>query len=202
VALTGGIATGKSTCLRRFATLGVPIIDADRLAREVIEPGTEGYARVVERFGAEIVGPEGGIDRVRLGQRVFADPAARHDLEAIVHPLVYQRILAWFDSSQATAARGFGVADIPLLYETGHAGDFDVVVVAVCSADEQLRRVMKRDNLTETEARQRIAAQWPIDQKRALADHVIDTSGARAETDARVTELVDRLERERRADVP
>jgi dephospho-CoA kinase len=190
VALTGGIATGKSHCLRRLAALGVPVIDADLLAREALEPGTLGHAEVVRRFGTEILTRDGAIDRAALGRIVFADASARNDLEAIVHPLVYARIMNWFDELERTApAPAFAVADIPLLYETGHHTGFDRVIVVACSPEQQLARVMARDGLSETAARQRIAAQWPIDQKRALADDVIDTNGTVDETRAQVDAL-------------
>ena len=194
VALTGGIATGKSACLRRLAALGVPVIEADRLAREVISPGTPGHSQVVARFGTDVVAADGGIDRTRLGQLVFTDSDARRDLEAIIHPLVYGRILNWLDAlNDVSVPPAFGVADIPLLYETGHAADFDIVIVAACSPEEQLRRLIARDGLSAEAAAQRIDAQWPIARKRALADYVIDTSGPRAETDTQVTEIARRI---------
>jgi dephospho-CoA kinase len=187
VALTGGIATGKSWVLRRFAHHGVPTIDADALAHAVIAQGTPGAARIVERFGPEVRSPDGSIDRRTLGAIVFADPAARRDLEDIVHPAVYEAINAWY---AALPPVRFAVADIPLLYETGRERDFDVVVVAACEPEEQLRRVIQRDGLTPDAARQRIAAQLPIPEKARRADHVIRTDGRHDATDAQVDELV------------
>jgi dephospho-CoA kinase len=187
VALTGGIATGKSTCLGRFAALGVPVIDSDVLAREAVAPGTPGLAAVAARFGPAVLATDGSLDRGRLAEIVFADPRARIDLEAIVHPFVFDRIVEWFDRQPRT---GFAIADVPLLYEAGHAGDFDVVIVAACSPDEQLARVIARDGLSEADARRRIASQWPIERKRALADYVVDTSGSVEETVRRVDEIV------------
>ena len=130
-ALTGGIATGKSYCLARFAALGAAVVDADRLAREAVAPGTEGLARVVERFGAGFLQPDGSLDRPALGRLVFSDRTARADLEAIIHPEVYRRIGEWF----ANLPRGtrVAIADIPLLFETGHQHDFEVVIVCACS---------------------------------------------------------------------
>jgi dephospho-CoA kinase len=195
VALTGGIATGKSGVLRRLAARGIPAIDADVLAREVVAPGTAGHAAVVERFGATIVGVDGDLDRRALGAIVFADAGARADLEAIIHPAVYRAITDWFASLPGGTA--VAVADIPLLFETGHAGDFDRIVVAACSPDEQIRRVMARDGVSRAHAEARLAAQWPIGQKVALADHVIWTTGTFEETDAKVDELLQVLRQNR-----
>ena len=187
VALTGGIATGKSSVRRRFAHHGVPTIDADALAHAALAPGTPGAVRAVERFGGAIRLPDGGIDRKVLGALVFGDEAARRDLEAIVHPAVYDAIEAWFATLPAMAC---AVADIPLLYETGREGDFDAVVVTACAPDEQLRRLMARDGLSSEAARQRIQAQLPLTEKVRRADHVIRTDGSHAETDKAVDALV------------
>lgn len=188
VALTGGIATGKSAVLRRLQARGVPVIDADVLAREVVAPGTEGFTAVVDRFGAAVLGADGALDRRALGAIVFADAGARADLEAIIHPAVYRAIAGWFASLPAGTA--VAVADIPLLFETGHAGDFDRIVVGACPPDEQVRRVMARDGVSRAEAEARLAAQWPIGQKVALADHVIWTTGTYDETDQKVDEVL------------
>jgi dephospho-CoA kinase len=190
VALTGGIATGKSHCLGRFAALGVPTIDADVLSHEVVAAGTPGLAAVLARFGTRVAGADGALDRAALGEIVFTDAAARADLEAIIHPLVYARINAWFEDLDRTAAShprgpGFAIADIPLLYETGHDRDFDRVIVAACSPATQEHRLADR-GLSPEEARQRIAAQMPTDAKRARADIVIDTNGSKEETDRQV----------------
>ena len=183
IALTGGIATGKSYCLAAFARLGAPVIDADTLARAAVEPGRPGLALVVRRFGSGVLAADGGLNREALGRLVFKDVDARRDLEAIVHPEVYAGIRRWFDQLSGAPA---GVAEIPLLYETDHAGDFDRVVVAACSRDEQKRRAMARDGLSEAEAERRLDAQLPIDVKRQRADAVVDTSGSLAETDRQV----------------
>jgi dephospho-CoA kinase len=184
VGLTGGIATGKSYCLARFAALGVPVVDADLLARDAVAPGSRALADVATRFGASILLPDGSLDRAALGRIVFSDRAARTDLEAIVHPEVYRRIGEWF-STRPPATR-LAIADIPLLFETGHDHDFDRVIVAACEPQQQLRRVMLRDHLNEADARARLNAQWPIDEKVARADYVIRTDGTIADTDAEV----------------
>ena len=190
IALTGGIATGKSYCLDAFARLGAPVIDADTLARGAVEPGTPGLALVVRRFGSGVLAADGRLNREALGRLVFKDADARRDLEAIVHPEVYAGIRRWFDQLSGVPA---GVAEIPLLYETDHAGDFDRVVVAACSRDEQKRRAMARDGLSEAEAERRLDAQLPIDVKRQRADAVVDTGGTLAETERQVRALWEKL---------
>jgi len=194
VALTGGIATGKSYCLRRFAELGVPAIDADRLARDAVAPGTPGLAAVAARFGGGIIAADGSLDRGALGRIVFADTRARAALEAIVHPEVYRRIREW--SANQPAGTRVAIADIPLVYETGQEHEFDRVVVAACAPEEQLRRIAARDGLPHAEARARIAAQWPIGEKVKRADIVIWTDRGNAETDAQVRRAYELLNAE------
>ena len=190
-ALTGGIATGKSYCLARLAALGVPTIDADKLARLAVAPGSPGLAAVIARFGEVMLRGDGTLDRPALARVIFSDRAARADLEAIVHPDVYRRIRDWFAQLPLTTA--VAVADIPLLFETGHEHDFDAVVVAACSADEQLRRLMVRDGMSEADARARLAAQFPIEEKVRRAHYVIRTDGNFAETDAEIQRVFELL---------
>lgn len=190
VALTGGIATGKSYVVRQLREAGVPVVDADILAHQAVAPGTPALAAIVARFGAGILTRDGTLDRAALAARVFADPAARRDLEAIVHPVVRAGIAAFFEA--LPAATPVAVADIPLLFETGRERDFDVVVVVACAPEEQVRRVMARDGLPREAAAQRIAAQWPIADKVARADAVIRTDGSHEETNAQVRELIAR----------
>ena len=192
-ALTGGIATGKSYCLGRFAALGVPVIDADRLARLAVAPGSPGLGAVVERFGAAVLRPDGSLDRPALAAIVFSDRNARADLEAIVHPDVYRRIREWL--AKLPVGTAVAVADIPLLFETGHEHDFDKIVVAACSPQEQLRRLLQRDRLAAADARARLDAQWPIDEKVRRADYVVRTDGTFAETDAEIERIHDELRR-------
>jgi dephospho-CoA kinase len=191
VGLTGGIATGKSHCLARFAALGVPVIDADVLAREAVAPGSPGLAAVARRFGSSVIGSDGTLDRAALAAIVFADRTARADLEAIVHPEVYRRISDWFASQ--TTGTPLAIADIPLLYETGRQHDFDRIIVCACEPSEQLRRVIARDGLSEQAAQARLAAQWPIGEKAARADYVIRTDWGFPETDAQVKDVFERL---------
>jgi len=191
VALTGGIATGKSFCLKRFARLGVPVIDADLVAREVVAPGTAALQSIRARFGPSIISADGSLDRGALARIVFTDRTARADLESIIHPEVYRRISEWF-ANQRPGTR-FAIADIPLLFETGHEHDFDSVIVCACEPFEQLRRLIERDGLSEADARARLAAQWPIAEKIARADYVIRTDGTYEATDALVHDVFDAL---------
>jgi dephospho-CoA kinase len=193
VALTGGIATGKSYCLQQFQKLGIPGIDADVLAREAVDPGTPGLAAIVRRFGPSVIAEDGRLARASLATIVFADRTARADLEAIIHPEVYRRIREWFVNLPREAT--VGIADIPLLFETGHEHDFDRVVVAACPVEEQLRRLMHRDQLSLDAARARLAAQWPIDEKVARADYVIRTDGSYEDTARQVSDIAEDLRR-------
>ena len=194
-ALTGGIASGKSFCLSRFSALGVPVVDADLLAREVVAPGSAGLAAVADHFGPDVLREDGSLDRARLGQVVFASNTARAELEAIVHPRVYRRIDEWF--ANLPAGVRCALADIPLLFETGHEHDFTHVVVCACDPDLQFRRLMSRDGLSASDARARLAAQWPIEEKVRRADYVIRTDGTFAETEAQVRGVFEALCAER-----
>ncbi len=190
VALTGGIATGKSYCLAKLASFGVPVLDADKLAREAVVPGSPALAAVAARFGAAVMRADGSLDRAALGRIVFSDRAARADLEAIVHPEVYHRISEWFASMPKTRV---AIADVPLLFETGHNHDFDRVLVAACTQAEQLRRLITRDGLSEADARARLNAQWPIEEKVARGDYIIRTDGTLADTDEQVKKTYEML---------
>jgi dephospho-CoA kinase len=196
IALTGGIATGKSHVRAQFEALGVPTIDADVLSRQAVEPGTPGHAAIVDRFGERVLDATGALDRRRLGAIVFADPQARRDLELIVHPFVRRAIDDWFASLERSRQQ-LGIADIPLLYETGRQADFDAVIVAACDPRTQLARVSKRDQLTESEAQLRIDAQMPIEEKVRLATHVIRTDGPFAATERQVRAVLELLLSER-----
>jgi len=187
VALTGGIATGKSYCLGRFARMGVPTIDADRLAHDAVERGRPALNAVIARFGTGVVQADGRLDRAALGRLVFSDAAARRDLEGIIHPLVYAGISEWFSKIESSTA--FAIADVPLLYETGREGDFDAVTVTTCGPEQQMQRLLSRNGLTETEARRRIEAQMPLTEKVRRATYVIDTSKDFAETDRQIGDV-------------
>jgi dephospho-CoA kinase len=192
IALTGGIATGKSHVRAAFEALGVPTIDSDVLAREAVAPGTPGLAAVVERFGREVLDVNGALHRQKMAKLVFAHPEARKALEAIIHPYVRQATDKWFASLEPHQ-HPYAIADIPLLYEVGRDRDFDAVIVAACDPDTQVRRVMERDGMSEAEARQRLAAQLPIDEKVGRADHVIRTDGTFDDTERQVRDVYSRL---------
>ena len=190
VALTGGIASGKSHCLNLFIWQGFPVIDADSLAHDAIAPGTPGAAQVMAAFGT--------TDRTKLGQIVFNDPAARRALEGIIHPQVYGKIDDWFRGLKGSAP--CGVADIPLLFESGHERDFDRVVITFCRRDQQQKRLKQR-GLTAAEADARIDSQLTLEEKLArakaagMADRVdvVDTSGTFRNTDRQVFRIIDVL---------
>lgn len=188
VGLTGGIASGKSAVARRFRDKGVPVIDADQLAREVVAPGSDGLAAIVEAFGPQYVGADGALDRKKLGALVFEDEAKRKQLESITHPrialLAQQKIGALQDH-----AAPFLVYEAPLLVEIGLHRAFTKLVVVALDAETQLARLMARDGSTREEAAARIASQLPLAEKVAVADHVIDNGGTPDETDARFEEV-------------
>jgi dephospho-CoA kinase len=186
--LTGGIATGKTHVLSRIREAGVPVVDADVLAREAVGSGSAGLAAVVERFGQRVLTSDGRLDRALLGDLVFRDEAARRDLENIIHPVVRRGIAEFFERLPADTP--FAVADIPLLYETHRERHFDKVVVVACAPATQAERVMARDGLGREDAERRIAAQLPIEEKVRRADYVIRTDGTFAETDAQVARVL------------
>ncbi|MGE5245041.1 MAG: dephospho-CoA kinase [Betaproteobacteria bacterium] len=192
VALTGGIATGKSYVLDQFRRRGVPCLDADELAHGTMVAGTEATAAIAARFGQGVLAADGSVDRAKLGPIVFADPAARLDLEAIVHPAVFRAIAAGIRGLERTTGAALVVVDIPLLYETGHASDFDRVIVASCPPEMQVARLVRR-GLTERDARLRLASQLPTEGKAARADFVIRTDGTFDETDAQVEQVLAHL---------
>ena len=185
IALTGGIATGKSYVLAWLKDRGVPVIDADDIVHDALGPGTPTASAIATQFGRVFLRPDGSVDRALLAGRVFRDREARLQLEAMVHPVVYDAIRHWFD----TLDRPLGVASIPLVYETRREHDFDVVVVTVCPPEMQLQRLLDR-GMSEEEAHQRIAAQMPAEEKAARGDFVIRTGGTMVATDRQVEELL------------
>lgn len=190
VGLTGGVASGKSTVAAMLADLGAVVIDADVLAREVVERGTPGLAAVVEAFGPEVLTPEGDLDRPKVGAIVFADEAKRRRLEQIVHPLVFER---YAEAEAAAPADAIVVHDIPLLVESGRAGEFDAVIVVDVPAEVQIERMLRDRGWTREDAEGRIAAQATREQRRAVATHLIDNTGTREDLRQRVTEVFEEL---------
>jgi dephospho-CoA kinase len=186
IALTGGIAAGKSTVEQRFAALGVHVYDADQAAREVIEPGTDGLAQIVEAFGHEVIGPDGRLDRPMMRQRIFADREARHTLEAIVHP----RVRLWLQQRALADTGPYCLLAVPLLAEhIGHYRWVDRVLVVDVDEATQIRRLIARDGIDEALARRILASQATREQRLAVADDVIDNGGDAAALDARVAAL-------------
>lgn len=190
VGLTGGIASGKSAVAERLARRGAVIIDADLLAREVVAPGTDGLAAVVDRFSTAVLTPDGELDRPRLGEIVFGDEAARRDLEAITHPRVRDRAARLTEAAEAEGGPGTVVVQvIPLLVETGQADSFACVVVVDVDPEVQLTRLRARSGLSAAAARARIAAQASRADRLAAATWVVDNNGTPAELDAQVARL-------------
>lgn len=190
--LTGGIGSGKSTAAALFRERGVPVIDADELAREAVAPGSDGLTQVAAAFGAELVGADGALDRKRLAALVFGDETARKRLNAITHPIVRRLSQERFTE---LGQRGVELAayDVPLLFEVGLDVALRPVVLVAASEATQIERILARDGATESEARARIAAQLPLAEKRKRADYVLENDGTRAELGAQVDAVLQRL---------
>ncbi len=178
--LTGGIGSGKSVVASMFKQLGAEVVDADQLAREVVEPGQPALAEIASAFGRDIIGDDGRLDRGKLAAIIFADAAARARLNAITHPRIRERMEE--EVARRADRPGLLLLDIPLLYENARTSAVEKVIVVWVDADTQLRRLEERNGLSEAEARQRVASQMPLDEKRARADIVIDNSGRQEET--------------------
>ncbi|NHC25137.1 dephospho-CoA kinase [Nocardioides sp. IC4_145] len=186
VGLTGGIASGKSTVSAILVELGAVLIDGDALAREVVQPGTPGLQRVVETFGPEVLTADGELDRPALGAIVFADEARRKELEAIVHPLVFERIV---ELEASATPEDLVVHDIPLLAESGRAPTFDAVVVVDVPVETQVDRMLTQRGMTREDAKARVRAQASREQRLAIATHVIDNTGTLEDLRRRVLEV-------------
>lgn len=184
IGLTGGIAAGKSTVSARFAEHGAVIVDADRLAREAVGPGSPGLAAVRDRFGPSVIAPDGSLDRPALGAVVFADAAARKDLEAITHPEVWRLAQERFDAAAAADPDALVVYDVPLLAEARGSRPirFDAVVVVDAPAETRVQRLVEHRGMTAEEARRRVDAQASDAERLALADHVVDATGSLQDT--------------------
>ncbi|KAI6005360.1 dephospho-CoA kinase, partial [Pisolithus marmoratus] len=194
VGLTGGIATGKSTVSALLSTSGIPIIDADVLAREAVAPGTRALSKIAAYFGPHVILPDGSLDRKKLGSIVFNDETKRKKLNSIVHPAVTRAIVlnilgCWIRGERMC------IVDVPLLIEGGLWKWMGCIVVVYCSAEIQLHRLMDRDNCTRAEAEARLGSQLPIASKVAYADIVIDNSGSHSELEDQVRLCLKRLER-------
>jgi dephospho-CoA kinase len=187
VGLTGGIGSGKSTVARLLEKRGAVVFDADLLAREAVEPGTPGHAAVIDRFGADVLAPGGELDREALASIVFADPAARRDLEQIVHPEV-RRLFAEGTEAYRDTDRVV-VFSAPLLVETGMHTAFEILVVVSATVATQIERLMRQRGMSEASIRARIDAQAPLEDKAAAADFLVDNEGSLDELESQVQQL-------------
>lgn len=193
VGLTGSIAVGKSFVCEIFRELGAFVLDADLTAREVVAPDTKGLKLIVENFGAEVLRPDGELDRARLGAIVFSSEEKRQLLNSIVHPLVIEAQNDWLTTRERENPRGIAVIDAALMIESGGYRRFTKLIVVWCEPAIQLNRLMLRNNLTAEEALKRIGAQMPQEEKKRYADFLIDTSEGFEETRRQASEIFERL---------
>jgi dephospho-CoA kinase len=191
IGLTGGIASGKSAVGRRLQELGAVVIDADRVARDVVEPGEPALARIAEAFGPAVIQPDGRLDRAALGAIVFTDREKLATLNGITHPAIAERTLSLFAAAEAADPRAVVVYDVPLLVEgsPGRSYGFDTVVVVEAAPEERVRRMVELRGMDRAEAERRIASQASDAERRAVADHVIDANGTLEDTLAQVDAL-------------
>ncbi len=201
VGLTGSIAVGKSAVSEYFRELGCSVLDADKVAREVVAVGTPGLQQVVRRFGVSVLASDGSLDRARLGQIVFSDPPKLRALNSIVHPLVFSVQDQWLRDCARRDPDGVAIVDAALLIESGGYKRFDKIIVVWCEAAIQFERLMFRDNLTREEAAKRIGAQMSQSQKKRFADHLINTSLGFDDTRKQVSQLYARLKDEARSQI-
>jgi len=199
VGLTGGIATGKSTVARIFATLGASILDADEIAHRLVEIGAPAYEPVARVFGDAILNPDRSINRARLGRIIFSDPEKRAALESILHPMIRKEEAALVELLADTGQGRIAVSNAALLIETGFYRDYHRVVVVHCAAESQLDRIIKRDGLDEDEAKARIGAQMDTREKLKVAHYVIDTTPGHAATETRARAVFRHLQQDLQA---
>lgn len=195
VGLTGGIATGKSTVSNMFRQLGAPVVDADVIARWAVEPDRPAWLDLVAYFGEEILLPDRTVNRLKLGEIVFSDALKRDKLNRIVHPRVREESEKQIRQYLEADPKRPVIQDVPLLIETGLHLKMDKVIVVYADESTQLRRLMERNDLSETEAMQRIRAQMPIEEKRAYADYIIDNRGSLEATQGQVSKIWEELKR-------
>lgn len=193
IGLTGSIAVGKTTVCDMFRELGCHILDADLAAREVVAPGTPGLARIEEEFGNVVLQPDGSLDRQKMGSLVFAEESKRLLLNSIVHPLVIEYQTRWLDDIEAKDPDSIAIVDAALMIESGGYKRFDALIVVWCEPDVQLKRLMRRDEISEADAKRRIAAQMPQEEKKGFADYLIDTTDGIVSTRRQVTATFEKL---------
>jgi dephospho-CoA kinase len=197
VGLTGSIAVGKTFVLGVFRELGCHVLDADQTARDVVEPGSPGLAKIVDEFGTEILTPAGGLDRAKMASIVFADTEKRLRLNSIVHPLVFEVQNEWLAECESKDPNGIAIVDAALMIESGGYRLYDQLIVVWCEPAIQLERLIARNDLPEAEAKRRIAAQMPQAEKMRYADHLIDTSNGFEDTRRQVREVYEKLKSSR-----
>ena len=193
IGLTGGIASGKSTAAALLRDQGLAVIDADALAREVVEPGTPGLQSVVRAFGPGILDSQGHLDRKALGKIAFGDLKKREELEAILHPLIQAETKLRRSSLEKKGAK-VAFYDVPLLFEKDLAKGFDSVVLISCRRETQEARMRSRDQLTDQEIQNRLAAQWPLQKKEGLANYVIHNDGTKEELSSQISNLIKQIQ--------
>jgi len=193
VGLTGGYASGKSTVAKMFVELGATLIDADKLAREVVKPDKQAWFEIVAHFGKGILLKNGEIDRKALGEIVFGSDAERERLNAIVHPRVLDEELKAIEEIKGRGLDAILILSVPLLIESGHYRQCDKIVVVTVDRDTQIKRLMERDGFSREESLRRISAQMPLSEKVTYADFVIDNSGSIQETEFQVKEVFKKL---------
>lgn len=202
VGLTGSIAVGKSTVCEMFRELGCHVLDADKTAREVVEPGTDAHRDIIAAFGSDVVSPDGSLDRSALGAVVFADETKRQLLNSIVHPRVIGRQNEWLNELEERDPNGIAIIDAALMIESGGYKRFNKLIVVWCNADIQLSRLMHRNGFSRDEAERRIASQMPQEEKKRYADFLIDTSDDIAATRQQVLQIFDELKALNTNDAP
>ena len=189
IGLTGGIASGKSVVAARLAELGAVVVDADRIARDVVEPGTPALARIADEFGTEVIAPDGSLDRAALGVLIFSSPEKRAALNAITHPAVADRSHELFEAARAADPRAVVVYDVPLLVEAGRSEEFDLIVVVNASTETRIARMVELRGMTRDEALHRVNSQATNTERLAIADVVIDANGTVEQTLAQADAL-------------
>ncbi len=192
VGLTGGIASGKSTVSRMFAELGIPVICADELARDAVKPGSPALEEIRQTFGKEVLAEDGSLDRAAMARLVFQDKARRKLLESIIHPRVAEEQEKRVRSLEREGHR-IAIIDVPLLYESEWEKPFDLIIVVYVPRDVQEQRLVERDEISLEDARARLNAQMPIEQKKKLADRVVDNTRGKAHTLEQVKEILGQL---------
>jgi dephospho-CoA kinase len=193
IGLTGGIASGKSTVSRVLRKKGFSVVDADELARQVVEPGQSGLAQVVSAFGTDLLDPDGRLDRRKLGKLVFGRPEQLRKLEALLHPLIQSETMKLRQQAESRG-EAFAFYDVPLLFEKNMQTDFDAIIVVSSSPELQIQRMKSRDGLTDQEVRERLGSQISLSEKEGKATWVIRNEGSLSELESQVSQLISQIQ--------